>query len=1241
MRKIKRVFAIGLLTGTILAIVLAFTQSANAKRSVESSTSPISALSSLGTPGEFLTGANAGEPLDIVLNYLIENRAALGLSEADINNAVVSDQYVSQHNGVTHIYLQQVYNGILVFNAILNSNVTHDGRIINVGNRFVGNLTGAVSGTSPAISQEAAVSAAASHVDLAVTEALEVEEVIGGPAQAVVLSNGGVSQNVIPVNLVYQPYKNGVKLAWDVTIYELSSEHWWSIRVDAVSGVVLSQFDWVIHENQTHEGDIPGGNVPVGTAGSSSNSENLLWNQSVVPESYRVFAYPLEDPDGGPDTLELNPYDVTSNPWGWHDTNGAAGPEYTITRGNNVYADSDLDANNSPDGNAPDAGAPLVFDYAYNLNMDPSAYLTATIVNLFYWNNIMHDITYRYGFDEAAGNFQENNYGNGGAASDSVNADAQDGSGTNNANFGTPPDGQNPRMQMYRTTYPFGQAITVNLPITLTGIYTANPSNNGGTAMGITADVELVIDGTAPINDACEPLINDLTGNIALIVWNQGACNSSVFVQNAANAGAVAAIIIDNTVLPLSNFGGSAAIPSVAIGMNDGQELLTALNNNTVNVTIGDHPVPGFDRDTDLDNGVIAHEYGHGVSNRLTGGPATASCLGNQEQMGEGWSDLQTLFIHADPADMGTDAREIGVWSLGAGFQGIRNFPYSTDMNINPQTYANIGATNVPHGVGEIWAAMVYEVYWNLVDKHGFNANIYDDWTTGGNNLTFQLVMDGMKLQPCSPGFIDGRDGILAADMALTGGANQCEIWAGFAKRGAGFSASQGSSGVLGDEVEAYDLPGSCSYISATPLTQDVCAGGTVDYTVDLGALFDSPPVTMSSSGEPAASTTTFSTNPVPTVPAVVTMTVDTTGASPAGNYPITITGTDSITSASFGVNLTVFNGNPGAPTLTAPGDGTVGTEYQPSFAWNAVADATGYTIDIATDAGFANIIESDSVSGTTYDMVGVLDPGTTYYWRVAADNLCGSMASSAYSFTTVADSCDAGLFTRTSYLETFEAGEGGWTHSATVSDTWTLSNANPGPGSGGFAFYAQDLGAPEDQALVSPPIDLPTGDTNLSLQFNNEQIFEDPAGSGGCWDGGHLEITTNAGGTWTPLDAELMSDPYDGIGNNGPPTGLNMWCSQTNGNQPWMKSVVNLDAYAGETVQFRYRMLSDAAAGAEGWYLDDVRVQSCSQSPTDVSLTEFSAETQDGDWVALAAALFVVVAGLGAMLFRRNRLTV
>src|SRR5690606_33350814 len=146
----------------------------------------------------------------------------------------------------------------------------------------------------------------------------------------------------------------------------------------------------------------------------------------------------------------LDPAHAVASPYGWHDTNGAAGAEYTRTRGNNVHAYTDLDANNSPDaGSDPDGGSSLHFSFPLDLSQAPSTYRPAAVTHLFYWNNVIHDILYQYGFDEAAGNFQVNNYGRGGLGNDDVRAEAQDGSGTNNANFFTPADGSRPRMQMY------------------------------------------------------------------------------------------------------------------------------------------------------------------------------------------------------------------------------------------------------------------------------------------------------------------------------------------------------------------------------------------------------------------------------------------------------------------------------------------------------------------------------------------------------------------------------------------------------------------------------------------------------------------------------------------------------------------------------------------------------------------------------------------------------------------------
>ena len=125
-------------------------------------------------------------------------------------------------------------------------------------------------------------------------------------------------------------------------------------------------------------------------------------------------------------------------------------------------------------------------------------------------------------------------------------------------------------------------------------------------------------------------------------------------------------------------------------------------------------------------------------------------------------------------------------------------------MTVNPQTYEDIADTNAPHGVGEIWNAMTWEVYWNIVTNEGFDPDLYGG--SGGNNTAIQLVIDGMKLVSCGPTFVDLRDAILAADVAGFGGAHECEIWTGFAKRGLGFSAIAGTNSV-GDETEAFDFP--------------------------------------------------------------------------------------------------------------------------------------------------------------------------------------------------------------------------------------------------------------------------------------------------------------------------------------------------------------------------------------------------------------------------------------------------
>jgi subtilisin-like proprotein convertase family protein len=123
---------------------------------------------------------------------------------------------------------------------------------------------------------------------------------------------------------------------------------------------------------------------------------------------------------------------------------------------------------------------------------------------------------------------------------------------------------------------------------------------------------------------------------------------------------------------------------------------------------------------------------------------------------------------------------------------------------------------------------MVWEMTWALTNQYGFDPDLING--SGGNNLALQLVVDGLKLQPCSPGFVDGRNAILLADQNNNGGANQCAIWAAFAKRGLGYSASQGSSNSRSDGTQAFNLPPACSG-SPTPTATPGGGGSCTTYS--------------------------------------------------------------------------------------------------------------------------------------------------------------------------------------------------------------------------------------------------------------------------------------------------------------------------------------------------------------------------------------------------------------------------
>jgi len=159
-------------------------------------------------------------------------------------------------------------------------------------------------------------------------------------------------------------------------------------------------------------------------------------------------------------------------------------------------------------------------------------------------------------------------------------------------------------------------------------------------------------------------------------------------------------------------------------------------------------------------------------------------------------------------------------------------------MSINPWTYGMMaGSTGgAVHTIGEMWCTFLWDMTWEMIAVDGINPNLFNPTATGGNSAALKLVTEGMRLQPCSPGFVDSRNAILKADSIFYNGRYKCAIWKAFSRRGMGLLASQGSSSSYTDQVESFVNPGSVNF----SVTQSVTAqqeGLLVTYTnrVSLG----------------------------------------------------------------------------------------------------------------------------------------------------------------------------------------------------------------------------------------------------------------------------------------------------------------------------------------------------------------------------------------------------------------------
>ncbi len=621
--------------------------------------------------------------------FVREQAALFGFGPEALEQARVKREFVTPHNGLTTVVWEQELEGISIFEAVFTSHTTKRGELVSVASQFVpAPMQNAAAKTrslvaarqTPAITAAQAVALAARNLGEAVEEAAVT------PLSAV---ETGAAQNQrfeapplagpAETRLMWVPLtEETLRLCWDVQLTSRARGEMYRLLVDVEDGEVI------IRQRLTEY--------------ISDASYRVYLSDSPAPFSPSCSSpCTTQPPELASVLVTLSAVDTNASPNGWIDDGG------NETQGNNVDAHTDQDANNSPDLPRPQGSPFRTFDFSANLTQAPSTYPNAAVTDLFYWCNWMHDQLYALGFTEAAGNFQNNNFGRGGLGNDALQADAQDGSGTDNANMSTPSDGSPPRMQMY------------------------------------------VFTGPTP------------------------------------------------------------------------------------------------DRDGDFDHEIVLHEYTHGLSNRRVGGGVGLSAL-QSRGMGEGWSDWYPLTMLSEPGD---DVN--GVYAAGgyATYQfsgltqnyyfGIRRYPYCTDLTKNPLTFRDIdpaqasthaGVPRSPiigstadevHNSGEVWCVTLWEARANLITKHGHAV---------GNQMILQLVTDGMNLSPPNPNFLQARDAILQADAVNNGGANLPELWAAFAKRGMGYSATSPSSSTTVGLVEAYDVPDDLSILPATAATASGPVGG-------------------------------------------------------------------------------------------------------------------------------------------------------------------------------------------------------------------------------------------------------------------------------------------------------------------------------------------------------------------------------------------------------------------------------
>lgn len=909
----------------------------------------------------------------------------------------------------------------------------------------------------------------------------------------------------------------------------------------------------------------------IGKDGKLLFRKNLIAHDGHHDYNYRVFAhpdgFPMQGPHGkvlpkiddAPDTTAIVDMPmVTVEELSRLDDKPWLPEGATITSGNNVFAYADVLP--PQDFSFGDFAATITsantFDHPY-VEAEPDysfANRNSAIVNLFYFNNWMHDWWYDFGFDEAAGNAQLDNFGRGGVGGDPLHVQAQDWSGLNNANMATPADGASPRMQQFmwnskdaQLGVDFGVTITSHdLAITTVGQAAFGPVQFDTSGVIVRIDDGNMID-SGSTTDGCEPAVNPeaLAGNIAII--DRGSCTFVTKVANAQAAGATGVIIVnsndDGTAPGMAGDDASLVIPTLSLNFQEGQAIY-ALEGEVTGRLFNNYAL----KDSTFDNGIVAHEWGHYMQNRLIG---NASGLINFQgrSMGEGWSDFNSLMFIVEEDDVNIEGNS--EWGLAypsltyvADFAtGIRRAPYTTNMEVNPLTFQHItsGATPPglpptstasPHAPGEVWATTLWDVYARLLNMYEFDI--------AQSRMAIYLVAS-QKATPVAPTYTEARDALLSVMYANDMDDYNAAVEA-FARRGMGFGAispdrfSTDNVGVVESyetQLATYDVP---NYSVSQPT--DVCttdgiidAGETATVSVQVrnrgSEVLTNVPVQVSVIPEEGG------TEPDVTLENGGLYTIDEIGLFDSGvaNISMTLNSADTLDTLSLAVTF---------PEITE-GD--------------EIVEPLGFSFSSLVNYDFVKIPLSGNSATETMETFGALD---TFKENVMTG---GASAVGTQTF-------DAGL-------------------------TGLFQSVNPGTNLGAQTMFLNNNAFQSDVAIETDMFEVGFGG-DFVVDFWHFYRLEE------AWDGGVVEISVN-GSEW--VDVTAVGGQF-AVGYNYPALNANPTqalqdrpvFSGTNGDVFNLSFLGNEESINfgtilnGQAVKLRFRVSSDVTVSLLGWFIDNVR---------------------------------------------------